>query len=113
MYNDIIDTLDLVEELEALKAEGPGQPIEDIERRKAIKDLFDEITGYAGDSPEDGVQLIADSYFTEAMRELLDDCGMVPADLTDYIVVDWEATADNLRADYTSVEFDGRTYWYR
>ena len=26
---------------------------------------------------------------------------------------DWEATARNVRIDYTSVDIDGRTYWYR
>lgn len=29
------------------------------------------------------------------------------------IAIDWEATAENLRMDYSSVEIDGHTYWFR
>jgi hypothetical protein len=53
--------------------------------------------------------LIHEDNFIDAMRELCEDIG----DLPDYIVIDWEATAENLRADYTSVEFEGSTYYTR
>jgi hypothetical protein len=33
--------------------------------------------------------------------------------LPDWIVIDWDATADNLKVDYTEVEFDGVTYLVR
>jgi hypothetical protein len=79
---------------------------------KALKALAKEASGYADDWKY-GAQLIRDSYFTEAMQELLDDCGEIPKNFPSYIEIDWEATARNLRADYTSVEFDGVTYWVR
>lgn len=34
--------------------------------------------------------------------------GVIP----NYIVIDWEATAENLRHDYSSVEYQGETYYY-
>jgi hypothetical protein len=29
------------------------------------------------------------------------------------VEIDWEATARNVRTDYTAVDFDGVTYWIR
>jgi hypothetical protein len=29
------------------------------------------------------------------------------------VEIDWDATARNVRDDYTPVEIDGATYWYR
>lgn len=57
------------------------------------------------------VTMIRASYFEDAMDELLEDCGMLPKDLPCYlkITVDYNA----LKMDYTSVEFDGVTYWVR
>jgi hypothetical protein len=43
----------------------------------------------------------------------LEDCGESPRDLPFYIVIDWEETADNLRVDYTEVDFEGTTYLFR
>jgi antirestriction protein len=59
------------------------------------------------------VTLIRDSYFVAAMQELCEDIGDVSKDLPSYIEIDWEATARNLRVDYSSVEFHGVTFWYR
>lgn len=30
-----------------------------------------------------------------------------------YNCIDWREAADQLKDDYSSVEFDGETYWYR
>lgn len=57
--------------------------------------------------------LIADHYFTDYARELLEDCGTIPKDLPTWVEIDWDATARNVRMDYTPVEVDGRTYWTR
>jgi hypothetical protein len=39
--------------------------------------------------------------------------GDMPKEIPSYIVIDWDATAENIQADYTSVDFDGVTYWIR
>lgn len=62
---------------------------------------------------EDGATLIRESFFVEAMKEMCEELGDLPKNLPSYIVIDWNATADNLQADYTSGEFDGVTYWAR
>lgn len=60
-----------------------------------------------------GVTLIRDTYFVEYVQDLLADCGTIPSDLPSWVVLDWDATAENMQVDYTSVELDGVTYWVR
>ncbi|MBF3417197.1 hypothetical protein ISF41_12585 [Burkholderia pseudomallei] len=88
----------------------------DNELRK-LESLLDDIRGYGGDHQWEGdwypVTLIRDSYFTEYAQELVTDIGDMPREIPSYIEIDWEATATNIRVDYSDVEFDGATYWYR
>jgi hypothetical protein len=82
-----------------------------------LQELLDGLKGCGGDEQWHGswypITLIRDSHFTDAMQELCEDIGDFPNGVPSYYVIDWEATARNLRADYSSVEFDGVTYWYR
>ena len=79
----------------------------------ALLKLQDEAEGYCADWRH-GEQLIRDSYFETYAEELADDCGMVDRKLAwPYTCIDWERAARELQYDYTSVEFDGVTYWTR
>lgn len=60
-----------------------------------------------------GSSLIRDSYFVEYCEEMVKDVGDLPQNIPPYLVIDWEKTADNLRVDYTSVDFDDIEYWVR
>lgn len=60
-----------------------------------------------------GNQLIPEDDFEDYCQELCEDIGDIPKDLPSYIVIDWEATARNLKADYSEVEYQGTTYLYR
>lgn len=84
---------------------------------KTLKELLEELAGAGGDEKWRGDwypgSLIRDSYFEDAMRELLVDIGDLPKNIPDYIEIDWEKTVRNLQGDYSSVEYDGVTYWYR
>ena len=79
---------------------------------KALEALAEEAEGCATDWTYGGT-LVRDSYFVDYCREMLDDTGELPKDLPSYIVIDWEKTIENLQVDYTSVKFDGVTYWIR
>lgn len=57
--------------------------------------------------------LIADDHFSDHVEEMLKDCGDIPRDLPWYVEIDWEATADNIRQDYSTLTWDGHTYLYR
>lgn len=78
----------------------------------ALKAFAEEAEGYAPDWRY-GAALVRDSYFEDYARELLEDCGDIPRNLPHYIEIDWEATARNIRMDYTEVDFDGVSYWVR
>lgn len=125
---DMLDVRDIIARVEELNAER-----EEIEGREetanelaawhndyddeynALSGLLDELKGNGGDEQWEGdwypIMLIRDSHFESAMDELLEDIGDIPKDLPGYlkITVDYDA----LQMDYSSVEFDGVTYWYR
>lgn len=88
---------------------------EEFEELQTLEYLLSELCGNGGDEQWEGdwypVTLIRDSHFEEAIDELLEDCGYLPKDLPSYlsITVDYAA----LQQDYSSVEYDGVTYWYR
>jgi hypothetical protein len=79
--------------------------------------IMDELKGYGGDEQWRGdwypVTLVDDAYFVDYARELVIDCGGLPRDVPEWIEIDWRATARNIQTDYSSVEINGRTYWYR
>ncbi|MDR5879003.1 hypothetical protein [Caballeronia sp. LZ032] len=132
-FADILDVRDIIERVEELETEGANiaderedagleGPDADWEAEegaelRTLRALLEDLEGNGGDHQWEGVwypvTLIRDSYFTEYAQELVQDIGDLPAGLPSYIEVDWEATARNIRMDYTSVEFDGVTYWYR
>jgi hypothetical protein len=85
---------------------------EDATELAALEKLAGEAEGYADDWHH-GATLIRDDYFTEYARELVEDCGYISPELPHWIEIDWTATAENVRADYTAVDFDGVTYWVR
>jgi hypothetical protein len=90
---------------------------EDAAEFMTLQALLDDLQGNGGDEDWRGdwypITLINDDYFVEAMKELCADIGDIPRDLPSYIEIDWDATAKNLRVDYSSTEFDGVTFWYR
>ncbi len=117
MKNDIIDVRDLIERFEDLEADEARDADDEAEFAR-LELLLDELAGNGGDEQWRGdwypLTLIHDSYFATYARELVEDIGDVPDGFPHYIVIDWEATAENIRQDYSSIEgFDGETYWYR
>lgn len=113
---DILDVRDIIkrfEELEEIENKDDGEDQE----YQTIKALLEDLKGNGGDEQWRGdwypVTLIRDSYFVDYCEELVKDIGVLSREIPFYIVIDWEQTADNLRVDYSSVEFDGVDYWYR
>lgn len=128
---DVIDSRDIISRIAALQDErdtctmlredgteeyDPSgwaeQNPEDAAELAALEDVQDQATQYAADW-EYGVTLVRDSYFVEYAQELLQDCGDLPANLPPYLHIDWDATARDIRTDYTAVDFDNVTYWVR
>ena len=119
---DVIDVRDVIARFEELERELDVTPPDELQNeliieRCTLRALLDELKGYGGDEQwrDDWypAQLIDDEYFVEYATDLVVDCGGVPRDLPNYIVVDWERTARNIREDYSQIDVDGRVYWYR
>jgi hypothetical protein len=84
---------------------------DDAAELAALLKLQDGAEGYAPDW-KDGATLIADSYFTEYAKDLAEDCGLVASARSWPLnCIDWEGAADELKGDYTGVDFDGTQYW--
>lgn len=127
--DNLIDSRDVIAQIEALTAEREGL-VEEVaeaattpasERLAEVEDelraltaLQEEAEGYAADWHH-GETLIRDSYFEDYARELAEDMhGRALEDANwPMCCIDWERAADLLRQDYTAVEFSGVTYWIR
>jgi len=117
---DVIDSRDIIERIDTLESEreDAAQPTEwdeseDGQELKVLKALAEEAEGYAADWSH-GETLIRDSYFQEYAQELAKDTGAVNTDAAwPNNCIDWEKAADELKQDYTEVDFDGVAYWIR
>jgi hypothetical protein len=79
-----------------------------------LKDFADEAAGYSSDWTY-GATMIHEDYFEDYARELAEDLGDYDSknERWPYTCIDWEKAAEELQQDYTSVDFDGETYWVR
>lgn len=116
-----LDTRDLYAELEELRARATDddgmietpQPLDEDEtaRLAALVELFDEIGENTG---RHGETMIPDHLFAQYAEELADDIGAIDRNAGWPLShIDWEAAAQDLKADYTEVNFDGTTYYVR
>ena len=137
-----LDTRDLQEQIDNLESEieDLNEYLEDLDKdlgmcgsdfelltvqdqiekgKEQLQDLRDELQPLldlkAEGIPEwdDGATLIPESDWEEYVEDLVKDWGYIPNDVPWWIVIDWAATADNVAADYSTVDYDGDTYYYR
>lgn len=122
---DIIDVRDIIARFENLQAsieyfdeQGHRPDDEEVAERDTLASLLEDLKGNGGAEQWKGdwypVTLIRDSYFEDYARELAYD--IHGARMSDaqwpFTCIDWEAAVRDLQIDYTSVEYDGITYWY-
>ena len=111
--DSIIDSRDVIERIAELS---DIRFSELDENEKSELHALQELARQGADDASDWhyvATFIHADYFTEYTKELLNDIGYLPADMPDWIVIDWRKTADNIKADYTEVDFDGETYYVR
>ena len=115
---DVIYSRDVIARIEELHEIATDENTEQNERTHAnnelqvLQALQDEAEGYAPDWKY-GCALIRYSYWVKYVQELLEDIGDLPKDLPHYIEIDWQRTAENIKVDYTEVDFDGVAYFVR
>ena len=56
---------------------------------------------------------IEEDDFEDYCEELVIDCGYIPKDFPSWIEIDWEATASNMKQDYSELDYQGITYLFR
>lgn len=95
------------------EAENPDE----AEELANLENLLSQCAGYGDDHEWEGNYypsiLIADDYFPDYAREFAENIGAVSLENASWIVIDWNATAEGMKRDYSSVDYDGSTYWYR
>ena len=112
---DTIDVRDIISRFEELRNSLPTSG--DLEEFEQLTNILEELKGQGGDEQWQGdwypITLISEVYFVEYAQELCQDIGAIPDDFPSYIEIDWEVTARNIQMDYSEVEIDGMTYYFR
>lgn len=90
----------------------------ELEELGDLKLLMGRLKGCGGDyqyaSAWYPVTLIRDSYFQDHAREMAEEIGAINKEAAwPAQHIDWEAAADALKMDYTSVDWGDIKYWYR
>ena len=134
--DDTIDSRDIIARLEELQSEkddltlavtdlDPQEEPEELdeavtalavweddngEEYEALKALNEEGEDYSSDWRY-GAQLIRESYFEEAMDEMVSECYELPKNLPFWMTITYDY--DALRQDYTEIDFGGVAYFVR
>ena len=111
--NDIDDKLEEIsnKELEIQECEFEyNRYSEELEGLEALKD---EVSSNSDEGFEYGIQLIHENDIDDYLHELLIDCGYIPKDMPSWIEIDWDATYDNMKQDYSELEINGNTFYVR
>lgn len=136
MSKNILDSRDLAERLEELRSlksklenaksdvaeaeteeeqENAQQELQDAEMDFGESEIneLEELETLESELPEwkDGATLIHENYWNEYVEDLVSDD--LPRNIPGYIVIDWTATANNVRAGYSEVTYLGETYLVR
>ena len=110
-FEDLIDSRDIIDRIEYLRdwADFPA-----AKKELAVLESVQEDAEQYASEWRYGEALIRDSYFKEYAQELAEDCGMVEdSNQWPNRCLDWDQAAEELKYDYTTVDFDGVDYWVR
>lgn len=100
-------------ECPACKGECEVSALDEFEKEELakLKKLRDEFSG----DWEGGTTLVRESYFEDYAREFAQDLhGSSMREVHwPFSCIDWKEAAEELMQDYSSIEWDGVTYYYR
>lgn len=122
-FNDRFNTeLDDFDEIETYLNDEASENIDEDERDdfksywedeyQQIDDI-DEVENAVGSEFTYGCTLIEEDDFEDYVRELLVDCGYISTDFPCWIEINWETTSENVKQDYSELEYKGKTYYFR
>ncbi len=105
--SDIIDSRDLLDELKTLDKE------DDLERITEIKEVIEEV---GEDNFDMGVTFIREGYWVDYCESMAYDFGYIDGrdeynPISNHI--DWQGWADAVEMDYSQIDFNNDTYYWR
>ena len=114
---DIYDLRDITDRYDELESEAERDEDQQADF-DAITELLGELRGMGGDHQWRGdwypIALIRDSHMRDYAESTAIDCGMIPAELGwPARCIDWDQATEEFKQDYSTVDIDGETYWYR
>ena len=60
---------------------------------------------------ENGIVLVNSDYFKEYIQDELKENGMLDG-VPNFLVIDWESTANDMLSDYSEIGLDGEWFYY-
>ena len=111
--NDIDDKLEEISNKELEVQECEFEYNRYSEELAELEELKEEVSNNSDEGFEYGIQLIHENDIDDYLRELLLDCGYLPNDLPSWIEIDWNATYNNMKQDYSEIELNGNTFYVR
>lgn len=105
---DLVEREELKTTLKEAKKALEEWVVENKEELDELENLESEISEW-----NYGATLIDKSDFIEYCEEWCEEIGDLPRYMPSYLVIDWDATADNLKRDYTTVTYQGTDYLVR
>ena len=122
-FNDRFNTeLDDFDEIETYLNDEASENINEDERDdfksywedeyQQIDDI-DEVENAVGSEFTYGCTLIEEDDFEDYVRELLVDIDCIPKDFPSWIEIDWEATSENVKQDYSELKYKDKIYYFR
>jgi len=103
---------------EAKEAREEWDESDEAKELETLEELLSDLCGYGGDEQWEGdwypVTLINQDHFTDYAQELAEETGSVNRDARwPNNHIDWDAAADDLKQDYSTVDFEGVSFYYR
>lgn len=97
--------------------EDDGLDDDETKELATLTELLEELRGNGGNEQWRGswypITLVRESHFQDFAQQEAEDLGLINDDARwPANCIDWEQAANELLADYSSVEFDGVTYHY-
>lgn len=112
---DVIDSRDIIARIEFLTdTECEDMGADELSELAILRAIAKESEGCA--DWEHGEALIRESYFTDSIKGLIQDCYPMPKEFGSrdwpwrHIKIDYAGAADEAMSDYIEVDFDGVAY---
>jgi hypothetical protein len=127
--SDIVDLEDLAKRLaeitdelddhQARLDEGDETYLDDYDlqelrdERDRIQEVEDQFSQTLAEAARNDSTMVSEYYWQAYAESFADDVGMVDTDSSMYPYIDWERWAEDLKMDYTSIEYGGVTFYTR